>query len=102
MENSMRKMMGDAPYNLAGGELDMRAKNRVTPTPSAVKNEGRPKLPLLIGNARRSVPSREVRSPGRSAKIWVDQQQDVLPFYGPLRPSHDGVQRRHHPGGVRQ
>lgn len=50
MEEELRKIMGDDAYEVLVQEIDKRAGDYVPPTAGMVRNEGRPMLPLLVGN----------------------------------------------------
>lgn len=49
-ERELRKMMGDAAYEKMCDLIAERTKNFVSPMPGAVRNEGRPLIPVFVGN----------------------------------------------------
>lgn len=49
-EKELRKMMGDGAYVEMARLLKEREHNYVSPMAGAVRNEGRPMLPLIVGN----------------------------------------------------
>lgn len=60
LETSLRKMMGDRPYELMVKAIEARlaSGNTYAPMPGATVNDGRPLLPLLVGNRKpRNEPS---------------------------------------------
>lgn len=50
MESELRTMMGDVQYDRMVELIQERAGNYVSPAAGMVRNEGRPMLPLLVGN----------------------------------------------------
>lgn len=59
MELELRNIMSDAAYERMVELIEQRMGNYVEPMPGAVRNEGRPMLPLLVGNR---TPKRQPRS----------------------------------------
>ena len=50
MERELRKLMGDAGYDILVKYLEGREQNYSIPMPGTVVNGGRPLLPLIVGN----------------------------------------------------
>jgi hypothetical protein len=52
LEAEMRLIIGDGPYETMVQEIEKRKGNYIAPMPGSVINDGRPLLPLLIGDRK--------------------------------------------------